>query len=121
MIAEIVISLLASLMLTVAAELAAAWLLKVRKPAELLFVVLANCITNPVVNACYYLLLSRTEDVFIQVAALVFLEIAVVAAEYLYFKITLKGHGVNKLLLSVVLNASSFFAGIIVSILLMLL
>ncbi len=116
----LIVSLLASLLLTVVTELAAAWLLKVRKPSELVFVILANCITNPVVNACFYLLLSETSEMAVTVLGLLFLEIAVAATEYVYFRITLKQNRVNKLLLSVVLNTSSFLSGLIVSIVLLL-
>ena len=105
-------SLLTSLALTLIIELAAAWVMRIRSVLDLTFVALANCITNPIVNVCFYFALSvfsaRSPLPYVMLAGL---EIAAVFAEFLYYKITLRYLEISKLKLSVVLNTASFMTG----------
>ena len=84
-------SLLTSLALTLIIELAAAWVMRIRSVLDLTFVALANCITNPIVNVCFYFALSvfsaRSPLPYVMLAGF---EIAAVFAEFLYYKITLR-------------------------------
>ena len=109
-------SLLTSLALTLIIELAAAWVMRIRSVLDLTFVALANCITNPIVNVCFYFALSvfsaRSPLPYVMLAGL---EIAAVFAEFLYYKITLRYLEISKLKLSVVLNTASFMTGRLIS------
>ena len=113
---SILISLSASLLLTLAVELPLAFLLKVRGGKNLLIVVLVNLLTNPVVNYCYYWALRFfAADSIYTILFLAFLELAAVLTEFLFYKLLLSYDRLGKLKLSLLLNAASFAAGLLVS------
>lgn len=102
------LSLLLVLLLTEAIEvpLARLWSVKGR---DLLFVVLANVLTNPAVNVLY-----AAASVFTDLptaAVLAVLELAAVAVEWLVYRSALDAR--RPLLLSLVCNAASFGAGLL--------
>lgn len=108
-------SMLTSLALTVVIECAAAWILGIRKAIHLVFILLANCITNPLVNLGFdaALIWFSAKSPFPYVI-LGLLEAAAVFAEFIYYRVTLNGIKTGKLRLSLILNAASFLTGLII-------
>ena len=103
-------SILTSLLLTLAAELTAAAVLRVRKPTDYLIIVLVNCLTNPIVNIIYYfslIFLPFPVPYFI----MALLEVTVVITEALLFSRLLGYTRLRPIVFSLILNASSFAAG----------
>ena len=103
-------SILTALLLTLAVELIAAAVLRVRKPTDYLIIALVNCLTNPIVNIIYYFSL-----IFLPVPVPYFimalLEVAVVFTEALLFSRLLSYKRLRPIIFSLILNASSFAAG----------
>ena len=102
-----------SLLLTLAVELAAAVLFGFRR-RDLLFVGLVNVLTNPLLNVTSFL----TGFFFgtrARICVVIALEIAVVAAEGLIYLKTLEKRRPHPLLLSLLLNALSYSAGLAVN------
>ena len=113
---SILISLLLSLALTLAVELSLALILKVRKDKDLAIIALANFLTNPVVNYCYYWAVYLfTERSIYTILILVALEAAAVFVEFLIYRSLLTYDRIGKLKLSLLLNAASFLTGVIIS------
>jgi hypothetical protein len=102
------------LVLTVIFETVLAFILGVRKGKDLFNVVLANVMTNPLVSILplYFNLkygaLSRN-------ISLVLLEIFALFAEYFIYKRFLSYKKIPPFLLSLILNAFSYTAGVILS------
>lgn len=106
-----------ALALTLVIELTIALILKVRNKYDILFIALINCVTNPLINVIYagILLLFRIEAYSLISYVVVFvLEIVVWLTEALFFKKMLEYKRMPGMLLSLILNASSFFIGLII-------
>ena len=102
-----------ALLLTLAVELAVAWLLGLRSRTQLLSIVLINVVTNPLLN--YLLLVNGYFHLVVQTRALtVCLEAGVVLAEWALLVWALRLKTTKMLALSVVMNASSYFAGLLI-------
>lgn len=114
---SILLSLLLSLILTLSVELSIAFLLKIRRGKDLIIIGLANLLTNPVVNYCYYwaIYFFTARNVY-TVLILIALEAAAVFVEYLIYKLLLSFERFGKLKLSLLLNGASFLTGLIISI-----
>ena len=99
--------MLRCLVLTILIETVLANLLKVRDKKDLLNIILANCLTNPlvVVSSLYfnlfYGILGRN-------ISLILLESSVVLVEGIIYEKFLRYRKVNPLLLAVILNGTSF-------------
>ena len=100
------------LAVTAAAETGLAFLLEYRR-RDLLFVALANMLTNPPVVVLTYLsgLFWGREAKLI---ALVALEAAAYLTEALIYRNTLTGKKLNPFILSLILNAASFVCGLFI-------
>lgn len=106
-----------ALALTLVIELTIALMLKVRNKYDILFIALINCVTNPLINVIYagILLFFRIEAYSLISYVVVFvLEIVVWLTEALFFKKMLEYKRMPGMLLSLILNASSFFIGLII-------
>ncbi len=112
----ILLSLLISLALTLVVELSFALILKVRNKKDLFVIGLANILTNPVVNYCYYwaIFLFGEHSVY-TILIITALEIAAVFAEFFLYRRLLTEQRIGKLKLSLLLNAASFAAGWVVT------
>ena len=112
----ILLSMGIGLALTRTVELTLAFVMKIRSRRELAVIALANVLTNPVVNYCYYwaiyLFGSRSGYTILVIAAL---EIAAVVTEYLIYRPLLSFQRFGKLKLSLLLNGASFAAGLLIS------
>ncbi|MCR5204209.1 MAG: hypothetical protein K6E47_04080 [Lachnospiraceae bacterium] len=109
--------LIEALALTLVIELTIALILKVRNKYDILFIALINCVTNPLINVIYtgILLFFRIEAYSLISYVVVFvLEIVVWLTEALFFKKMLEYKRMPGMLLSLILNASSFFIGLII-------
>lgn len=105
----------AALLLTLLAESAAAGLLGVRDKLDYLLIAGANLITNPIVNVVAAAV--RIYAGAMLVPAVLALEILTVFAEYALYRRTLRFTRIPLLLFSLILNAVSFAAGILWSVL----
>ena len=106
------IQLIRNLLLTIIIETAIALILKVRDKDDIKKIICINCITNPIINyimlvVVYIFSTGLTEQLFLFV-----FEMIVVYSEYRYYKKKLKYNKMNLLLLSTILNASSYFIGL---------
>lgn len=109
-------SLFLSLFVTLAAELLFAYLLRVRRPRDLLVVALVNILTNPIVNYGYYWAVYLFPDRSIYTVLIVaLLEVGAVLTEYVIYRCLLSYDRIGKLKLSLLLNAASFVTGLLVS------
>lgn len=115
----ILLSLLRSLLLTLAIELLLAAALKVRGAKDVLVIALANILTNPIVNYCYYwaIYLFSRHSVY-TIAILLALEVFAVFAEFLIFRYLLSYDRIGKLKLSLILNGASFLFGVVLTVIL---
>ena len=114
---NILLSLLLGLILTLAVELTLAFLLKIRRGKDLFVIALANLLTNPVVNYCYYWAIACfTAKSVYTVLILTALELATVFIEFLIYRRLLSFERFGKLKLSLLLNGASFLTGLIISI-----
>ena len=101
------IIMLVSLTLTAFVEVIIAVILKVNTFKDILNVILANLLTNPlVVSVSYYVMITYNET-FKNISLLV-LEVLALIAEGTIFKKYLKYDKLNPFFLSLVLNVSSF-------------
>ena len=101
------------LVLTVIIEAAVAWCLKVRKPSDLLTVVLANAITNPLINLLNYLMYHfGMADSGRRAVLYLVLEPLVVVVEALLYRYNLD-EDVNGWLLSLAANLLSIIGGLL--------
>ena len=112
----VVWQMLQNLLLTVVFETAAALLLGVRKKRDILFVVLINGITNPIINYAMLLVtfaLPSGSHSAAYYAVLVVFEILVVIWEYKFYQKRLTYNKINLLLFSLVLNGVSVTLGFV--------
>ena len=109
--AELLRSLFTCLALTLALELGAAWLLGVRRGRDFLLLLLVNVLTNPplvLTLDLYYFAHGMPPWYLIAV-----LEAAAVAVEALLLRRRLTYSRIPPLLLSFLLNATSFLGGLL--------
>ena len=102
-----------ALALTVAIEVAVAWLFGLRKKWDLLTVVLINVITNPLLNYLilingYFHLISRTNLLIWS------LEVVVVVVEWRLLVYVLRQRQFKLGILALVMNAASYLAGLVI-------
>lgn len=110
------IILIKCLLLTIIIELVISLLLGVRDKKDILNIILVNVITNPVVVMSQVLLYLKF-GYTIEIIGIIILEILVVFVEGLIYRKVLSFKRINPLLLSLILNASSFLIGEIINIL----
>lgn len=111
----IVTALLLSLVITLITELILAVLLGVRG-IDLVVIGLANCVTNPIVNYCYdWALVLSNGNLMISSICLFLLEAFAVICEALLFRALLRYRKIRPVWLSLILNASSFSVGLIIT------
>jgi len=104
------LSLLLALLLTEAIEVSVCLLWGMRK-RDLLFVLLANVLTNPLVNVLYAIARLKTPlPPALMIAAL---EVSAVAAEWLVYRYAAAAK--RPFLVSLTANAASFGAGLLIS------
>ena len=112
MIKDLILLLIKTLSLTIIIELIVAIILGIKDKKDILNIILINCVTNPIINylmlVVYYFIKN---NIIIYMFIFVF-ESLVVICEYYYFKKYLI-YNRNKLLLSFILNISSFLFGLI--------
>lgn len=101
-----------ALILTIAIEVSLAWLFRLRGKVELGTVILINVITNPLLNYIimvngYFHLVSQTN------ALILCLEAGIVFVEWRLLVYVIRKGVIKMLVLSVVMNASSFLAGLL--------
>ena len=113
MIRNLPLIMLYCLSCTVIIECGIAFISGIRKAKDLLFVLLVNIMTNPLL-----VVLTVIVNLFFgrlwYYISLAVLEIGAVAAEGLVYKFTIK-HKLNPFLLSLILNSASFFLGLIIN------
>ena len=105
-------AMLFALVCTLVLETGAAAALGVRKGSDLLYVVLANLLTNPVVSVLPFVAVSRFgygAKLPVTAAA----EIGAVLAEWLVYRRFLSFRRIPPFLLSLLLNAFSYLTGVI--------
>lgn len=108
---EVVTSLLVSLGLTVAIELAFCLICKVRGVHDILLVVLVNILTNPPVVLTHNIIRLNTK--FSLLATVVILELLVVIIEGFSYKYCAKNIK-HPFALSISANAVSYFSGLLI-------
>lgn len=108
--------LIRCLLLTVIIELIVALVLSVRDKKDIINVILVNVLTNPIVVMTQMILYIKF-GYNIEIIGIVILEILVVLVEGLIYKKVLIYDKINPILLSLLLNASSFFIGELINIL----
>jgi hypothetical protein len=102
---------LLALLLTVAIEGGIAWLFGFRKGRSQLVMSMINCITNPALNV--FLLILTWLGVKVTLLLIVPLEILVVLAEWRLVVYAFGGPNGRLFTLSLVANAASFLAGVL--------
>ena len=112
MLAELLRSLLLSLVLTAVLELGAAWLLGVRERRDFLLIFLVNVLTNPplVLTLDVIYLSGRQMPPWYLIGVL---ELTAVCVEGLIFRRRICYCRIPPLLLSLLLNAVSFLGGLL--------
>ena len=108
-------SLVVSLLLTLVIELAVSLILGVRDKNDILVIALANIITNPVAVYIYGCISKYSSAIMIMIGTVILIETAVVIIEYLIFKRYLSLKRINPFLFSFIINALSFFIGMIIT------
>ena len=108
--------LIRCLLLTIIIELIVALILGIRNKKDIINVILVNVITNPVVVMSQTLLYIKFGS-NIEMIGIIILEILVVLVEGLIYKKVLDYMKINPLVLSLLLNASSFFIGELINML----
>lgn len=106
-----------ALALTLIIELSVALLLKVRNKYDIIYIALINCVTNPLINVIYVgiiIFFKVPADSIIRYIAVFILELAVWLSEGLFFKKMLEYKKIHGLILSLILNATSFFLGLLI-------
>ena len=105
--------ILLALILTVLIELLVALLMGFRNKRDLECIALVNVITNPVFNyflICYASIAkSRILDTYVFI-----IELIIVFVEYKLLKKVIKQNKSRILLLSILMNAASYFSGILI-------
>lgn len=115
-ISNLPLLLIRCLLLTIVIELIVALILSVRDKKDIINIILVNVITNPVVVMTQTLLYVKFGS-SIELIGIIILEILVVLVEGLIYKKVLDFKKINPLLLSLLLNASSFFIGELINLL----
>ena len=111
----VVASLLTALLLTLAVELGLAALLGVRG-LDLVIIAAANCLTNPLVNYLFdWAWVLCGGQPLIPYVCLAALEAAAVFGEALLYRRLLSYRRIGALRLSLLLNAASFAAGLVIA------
>ena len=108
----VLLQMMRNLLLTIIIETAIAAILKVRDKDDIEDIIYINCITNPIINYVMLFIFYFFSSMLIQQSFLFIFEMIVVYSEYRYYKKNLKYNKTNLLLLSAILNASSFFVGL---------
>lgn len=106
-----------ALALTLVIELSVALLLKVRNKFDIVYIALINCVTNPLINVIYagiIIFFKVPAGSFIRYIAVFILELFVWLSEGLFFKKMLEYKKLPGLLLSLILNLTSFLLGLII-------
>lgn len=115
-ISNLPLLLIRCLLLTLLIELVVALILNVRNKKDIINIILVNVITNPVVVMTQTLLYIKF-GTFIEFIGIIILEILVVLIEGLIYRKVLDYNKINPLVLSLLLNASSFFIGELINML----
>ncbi len=102
------------LIYTIIIELGIALILRVRNKKDLLNIVLVNIVTNPLVVSIPVFVLVKYEYKS-SVISLIILEILTVLCEGLIYLKTLAYKKINPFMLSLILNASSYFIGEVIN------
>lgn len=105
-------NMLFALLLTIAIEGGAAFILGYRKKLQLLIIVLVNVITNPALN--YILLLFRMIGYDVSFYPVLMLEIAVVFTEWRIMAYAFKTDSKKLFILAALMNGLSYGAGILI-------
>jgi len=98
------------LLCTIIIEVTIAIMLKVKEKKDILNIVLVNCITNPLVVTIPILIYIKY-SYKIKCITLIVLEILTVITEGLIYYKALKYKKINPLILSLILNLSSYIIG----------
>lgn len=114
---DLPIIMLICLTLTIIIELIVAIILKIRDKKDLLNVILVNCMTNPIVVSFPIFFYIRY-GVTARKISVIILEIITVFSEGIIYKKYLNYKKINPLVLSFILNVSSYIIGEIISIIL---
>lgn len=110
---ELPIVMARCLFFTILIELIVALILKVRDKKDILNIILVNTMTNPLlVSLTVYITYNR---IFNRILSVIILELLVVLIEGFTYKKVLKYKKINPFILSLILNASSYFIGEIIN------
>ena len=102
-----------ALLLTIVVEGIVAWLFGLRTKRELLTIALINVITNPLLN--YLIAVNSYFHLILQTTILILcLEVAIVLVEWRLLVWVLRQSTQKMLLLSFVMNACSYLAGLLI-------
>lgn len=103
------IVMLKCLSLTIIIELSLAVILGIRDKKDILNIILVNVMTNPLlVSLTTYITYNR---IFNRILFIIIMEVLVVIIEGFTYKKILKFKKINPYVLSLILNASSYFIG----------
>lgn len=106
---ELPVVMIRCLLSTIIIELLLALILGVRDKKDILNIILVNTMTNPLlVSLITYITYNR---IFNRTVSIVIMEILVVIIEGFTYKKILKFKKINPYVLSLILNASSYFIG----------
>ncbi len=108
--------MLKCLLLTIIIELLIAFILGVRDKKDIINVILVNVITNPIVVITPVIIYIYIGSTFSRIS-LYILEILTVLVEGLIYKKVLSYKKINPILLSLILNVSSFLIGELINML----
>lgn len=111
---NILIQMLWNLSLTIIIEVGIALLLGIKKK-DILYLIIINCITNPILNYIMMIVVYLTSNNIIIYYNFLLFEIMVINSEYRFYRKRLMFKKINLLLLSTVLNISSIILGLIIS------
>ena len=111
---QLPIIMIVCLSVTIIVELMVAIILKIRNRKDLINIILVNCFTNPLVVAIpvYVNIMYGIKERHI---TLLVLEVLTVLIEGIVYKKFLKYKAINPILLSLMLNASSYVIGEIIN------
>lgn len=107
---------LRSLVLTIIIELILGLILGIRDKKDIINLILVNVITNPMVVMIQTLLLKYFGH-NVEIIGIIILEVLAVLVEGLIYKKVLKYKKINPILLSLILNVTSFFIGELINML----
>lgn len=107
---DLPIIMLMCLILTIIIEIVVAIIIKIKDKKDFLNIILANCMTNPVVVSLpvyFYVRYGITE----RKISLIILEILTVIVEGIVYKKYFKFNKINSFTISLILNLSSYILG----------